>query len=76
MSTRSLQLELTRIDQAFKRLEERRSAVLRRLEISSSRERSPTNLLSFPGPTGITVTRTTSGDWPRGTVTDAEDDIP
>jgi hypothetical protein len=75
MSIRSLEQELDRIDEAFKQLEERRTAVVRRLEKSSSGEQSPTNLILFPETRTVTVIRRTSTIWPMGTSAQAEDEV-
>ena len=65
MSRRTLQQELDKIDTQLSELEDRRTALIHRLESSGVRKSELTNIIKFPRTVGVTETVSKSDDWPH-----------
>ena len=65
MSRRTLQQELDAIDSQLSELEDRRTALIHRLEASGDRKSALTNIIKFPRTIGVTETVSKSDDWPQ-----------
>jgi hypothetical protein len=65
MSKRTLQQELDAIDTQLSELEDRRTALIHRLENSGVRKSALTSIIKFPRTVGVTETVSESDDWPH-----------